>query len=157
MSARAWLRGLVGSALAEPAVAHLAGRLPHRLVLVADEAGVPVVEGTEDGSTVSAHAPLAVWREMLVALPPPGRQSMGAALRAECGFELRGEPLAIAQSVPLLELLVEAMRGAASAAGATAEPIPAAASHAGPAAGSGAAPTAVGDGPLAAPLALERL
>ncbi len=114
MSARAWLRGLVASALADPAVAHLASRLPHRLVLVADEDGLPVLEGTGDGSTVSAHAPLATWREMLVALPPPGRQSVGAALRAGCGFELRGSPLAIAQSIPFLELLVEAMRTAAS-------------------------------------------
>ncbi len=124
MSARAWLRGLVASALADPAVSHLADRLPHRLVLVVDEGSLPVTVGTDDGSIVSAHAPVAVWREMLAALPPPGRQSMGAAMRAGCGFELRGQPLAIAQAIPLLELLIEAMRGAASGPAAATEPAP---------------------------------
>ncbi|MBE0592963.1 MAG: alpha/beta fold hydrolase, partial [Gemmatimonadales bacterium] len=124
MSARAWLRGLVASALVDPAVSHLADRLPHRLVLVIDESSLPVSVGTDDGSIVSAHAPLAIWREMLVALPAPGRQSMGAALRADCGFELRGQPLAIAQAIPLLELLIEAMRAAASGPAEVAEPAP---------------------------------
>src|SRR5690606_10823164 len=122
----AWLRGLAHTALATPAVAHLASRLPHRVVLVADAERVTAVDGTGDGATVSAHAPMAVWREMMAALPPPGRQSMGAAMRADCGFELRGEALAIAQSIPLLELLLEAMRIAANestGAGDTAAPV----------------------------------
>ena len=128
MSALAWLRGLVASALADPAVVHLAGRLPHRLVLVVDGASLPVVQGTDAGAIVSAHAPLSTWREMLAALPVPGRQSMGAAMRTDCGFELRGEPIPIAQSIALLEQLVEAMRAAANgpvdAAGpATAAPV----------------------------------
>lgn len=112
MSTATWLRDLVARALAAPAVSHLAHRLPHRLVLVGDDAEAPVVEPAGTEETVSAHAPASVWREMMVALPPPGRQSVGAALRADCGFELRGSPLAIAQSMPLLELLVEAMRAA---------------------------------------------
>jgi len=114
MSAHAWMRGLVTAALADPAVARLAGRLTQRLVLVVDQAAVPVVDGTGEDSIVSAHAPASVWREMLVALPSPGRQSMGAAMRANCGFELRGEPVRIAQAIPLLELLIEAMRTAAA-------------------------------------------
>ena len=115
MSTATWLRGLVARALAEPAVAHLAGRLPHRLALFADDIEALVADPAGSFDTVSAHAPSAVWREMMVPLPLPGRQSAGAALRAGCGFELRGAPLAIAQSMPLLELLVEAMREAAAA------------------------------------------
>src|SRR5690606_23640183 len=114
MSAGAWMHGLAAPALAEPAVARVAGRLPHRLVLVADGEEIPVVEHAGAPATVSAHAPADVWREMLAPLPPPGRQSVGAALRAGCGFELRGEPLAVAQTLPLLEQLVEAMRNVAS-------------------------------------------
>src|SRR5690606_7935818 len=41
-----------------------------------------------------------------------------------CGFELRGQPLAVAQAIPLLELLVETMRAAASGPAEAGEPTP---------------------------------
>lgn len=100
-------------ALTDPAIARLAKRLPHRFLLRADGTTLSVVE-SEAACEVSASAPLAVWQDMLQRLPVPGRQSAGAALRSDCGFALEGERIAAAQTLPLLEALIDAMRHAAN-------------------------------------------
>ncbi len=108
-------RSLV-TALAEPAIARQVERLPHRFVLQAGEETLVVVPGGASTALVCADAPGPVWQDMLQALPPPGRQSAGAALRSDCGFTLQGERVAAAQTVPLLEMLIEALRRAANPA-----------------------------------------
>ncbi|HRO59273.1 MAG TPA: alpha/beta fold hydrolase, partial [Burkholderiaceae bacterium] len=89
----------------------MTARLPHRLVLFADDArlAVPLEVELSDACEVAIAASLPVWNEMLAPVPRPGRQSAGAATR-EGGFEIRGDRLAVAQSLPLVEMLIEAMR-----------------------------------------------
>lgn len=103
----------LATALADPAILRQIERLPHRFVLQSGEETLVVVPGGEATTVVSAAAPGQVWQDMLQVLPRPGRQSAGAALRSDCGFTLQGERVSAAQTVPLLEMLIEAMRRAA--------------------------------------------
>lgn len=101
-------------ALADPALARLVERLPHRLLLVRDGeplAVTPAGHGA-DAAAVRVEAPAAVWAAMLAPLPAPGLQSAGAAMRSGCGFAIAGPALAVAQSLPLVEHLVERLRAA---------------------------------------------
>lgn len=113
------LQQALHGALADPAIARLLRRLPLRLQLCCGDTLLPVAVApgavapdlaADSGERVTVAAPDDVWAAMLLPLPPPGRQSAGAAMRARCGFELRGQPLPIAQSLPLIEALIERMR-----------------------------------------------
>lgn len=106
-------------ALGDAAIARQLCRLPHRLQLGCGDELLAVAPppdaaasdtAARGGEVVTVHAPAEVWAQMLLPLPPPGRQSAGAAMRAGCGFELRGLPLPVAQSLPLVEALIERMR-----------------------------------------------
>lgn len=109
-------------ATADPAIARLVARLPHRLALAVGDQALTVCAGPGgDTPGVTARAPAEVWAQMLVPLPPPGRQSVGAAMRSGSGFVLEGAPLAVAQTLPLLEMLVEALRKASHPGQAPAE------------------------------------
>ena len=114
MSAGSLLTRSLNSALADPAIARQVERLPHRFVLQSGDETWVAAAGTDTAAEVCAAAPAEVWQDMLQLLPRPGRQSAGAAMRSDCGFTLQGERVAAAQTVPLLELLIEAMRRAAN-------------------------------------------
>jgi len=61
--------------------------------------------------TVVIRASPATWDKLLSPLPPPGYQSFSAALRQAQDFTVKAEPLALAQSLHLLERCFEILRG----------------------------------------------
>ncbi|MDT3680366.1 MAG: alpha/beta hydrolase [Burkholderiaceae bacterium] len=88
-------------------VARLLGRLPASLELGVGDTTLAL---SSQGPKVSALAPLAVWQRSLYGVPSPGFQSAGALVRSHPEFRIVGDPLAVAQCLALLEMLIEGAR-----------------------------------------------
>lgn len=121
------------AALAEPALAAAAAQCRARIEWrsVPTQAGalpLPLLlwSGAQDGPQIALCADETVLAELLMPLPPPGRQSLGALRRQCAGFTLQGSELAVAQTLPFIERLLEALRSQFNAM-----PTAASADHAG--------------------------
>jgi len=87
--------------------AQLLGRLPASLEIGVGDATLAL---SSQGPKVSVVAPLAVWQRSLSSVPAPGFQSAGALVRSNPEFLIVGDSLAVAQSLALLEMLIDAAR-----------------------------------------------
>jgi pimeloyl-ACP methyl ester carboxylesterase len=111
----ATLSDLAQRSLAAPTLERLVARLPVGITLAIDSHRIELKAGEP---LVTVRAPLASWQAAIAPVPRVGFQSFGAMTRhAATGCAIEGEALAIAQSLPLLEHLLEAMRGQASGTG----------------------------------------
>jgi len=109
----------VRAALALPALQADAARCSARIELVVSDAApapsspsrrMSLWAGAPGGAAITLSAGAGVWAEVFSAVPPVGRQSVGA-LRRQCpGFVLDGADLAIAQALPFIERLLDGVR-----------------------------------------------
>lgn len=66
--------------------------------------------GQPDGPVIFLRASEVIWGKVFDPLPPVGYQSLGA-LRRQCpGFSIEADDLALAQSLPFIERLLESIR-----------------------------------------------
>jgi pimeloyl-ACP methyl ester carboxylesterase len=66
--------------------------------------------GAADGRQIFLRAETSIWERVFQRVPPVGYQSIGAMRRQCPGFILQGGELDIAQALPFIERLIEAMR-----------------------------------------------
>jgi pimeloyl-ACP methyl ester carboxylesterase len=113
------LEASVRGALALPVLQADAARCSARIDLVVTDAApaqsspaypISLWAGAPGGPAITLSAGAGVWAEVFAAVPPVGRQSVGA-LRRQCpGFVLEGAELAVAQALPFIERLLEGVR-----------------------------------------------
>lgn len=72
--------------------------------------GLVLWPGENSGPLIRLRASNELWCEVFAALPPVGRQSLGA-LRRQCpDFAIEGPELAVAQALPFIEGLLDGLR-----------------------------------------------
>ena len=113
------LEAAARAALAMPALRADAARCRARIELVVSDPSAEAAQtvrriglwgGEPGGPAIALRGDAAIWGEVFAAVPPVGRQSIGA-LRRQCpGFVLEGDDLAVAQALPFIEALLDGMR-----------------------------------------------
>lgn len=66
--------------------------------------------GQADGPVIRLWASPAIWQQVFSPVPPVGHQSLGALRRQCAGFFIEADELALAQALPFMERLLEAIR-----------------------------------------------
>ncbi len=106
--------GALHAALAVPEVASDAARCALRIELVVLDATaqqrILLWRGEANAPLIALHASSAVWDDVFAHVPRPGHQSLGALRRQSPGFAVVGDELAVAQALPFIERLLEALR-----------------------------------------------